>query len=65
VTIVDPSQEEETLAECTFSIVYNTLGQLCTVYKPGGQVIPPTILQECMQISKKRAQTLVKQINFN
>lgn len=61
--LVDPTSEEEQLADACFSITYNTNGLLCGVQKPGGAILSATMLHECMQIAKTRTQTITKQLD--
>lgn len=61
--LIDPTSQEEELARATFSITYNTKAQLCGVQKPGGAIIAPQTLHACMQVAKKRAQALAKQLD--
>lgn len=51
--IVDPSDEEETLAQARFSIVMSE-NELCCVHKPGGVTISPDLLQKTLLKARKR-----------
>jgi len=61
--LVDPTSEEEGLLDSSFTIVYNNIGELCSIYKPGGTAINENNLRLCMQRAKTRTSELVDLIN--
>ncbi|KAG8584979.1 hypothetical protein GDO81_004851 [Engystomops pustulosus] len=63
--IVDPTDEEETLATGLLSIVTDEDGKLCTMRKPGGSALSPERLQDCISraVSRhKEVQTLLDEV---
>lgn len=64
--ICDPTDEEEALQNCPFTIVYNEKGQLCCLHKPGGNetstAFTEDVLKTCMDQAKARAKEINKMI---
>jgi len=58
-TIADPTAEEESLMNSSFTIVYNEKGELCTVYKAGGSSLSTEQLKECMHQAQNRVKHIV------
>eukprot|EP00761_Pharyngomonas_kirbyi_P006258 gb/GECH01006264.1/.p1 GENE.gb/GECH01006264.1/~~gb/GECH01006264.1/.p1 ORF type:complete len:277 (+),score=61.46 gb/GECH01006264.1/:1-831(+) len=54
--LVDPSREEEELLETQFTIVINDKKQVCSVFKPGGDVVSSDTMDRCMDMATDRAQ---------
>ena len=63
VIISDLSFEEEQLVSTNISIAKNSLGQLCSVYKPGGISISGPQLRECLNLCSQRVEELNKIVN--
>lgn len=54
--ICDPNLEEETVAQCAFSItIDSTTNRLCQINKVGGKSLSPPNLTKCIQLAKERA----------
>ncbi|KAI9028955.1 exosome complex component RRP43-like protein [Phycomyces nitens] len=58
VLIADPNDTEESLAKETVTVVMDTNGQVCRVYKNGGTTIGSDVLRACFRHSKKRTQQI-------
>ncbi|KAJ4795091.1 Exosome complex component Rrp42 [Rhynchospora pubera] len=57
--LVDPTAEEETVMETSITLVLDTLGNLVSIYKPGGVGLASTeIMKECITRTKRRMQEL-------
>ncbi|KAJ3701634.1 hypothetical protein LUZ61_005339 [Rhynchospora tenuis] len=57
--LVDPTAEEETVMETSITLVLDTLGNLVSIYKPGGVGLASTeIMKECITHTKRRMQEL-------
>ncbi|KAL3669095.1 hypothetical protein V7S43_005479 [Phytophthora oleae] len=63
VVLIDPTSDEEDLASAVFSLSYSTDGQLCGVHKAGGTIVAPNVMQQCMQIARRNAETLAKLVD--
>ncbi|KAL4147120.1 hypothetical protein PRNP1_010876 [Phytophthora ramorum] len=61
--LIDPTSDEEDLASAVFSLSYSTNGQLCGVYKAGGSIVAPSVMQQCMQIAKRSTSTMAKLVD--
>jgi exosome complex component RRP43 len=57
--LVDPTAEEEAVMETSITIVLDTLGNLVSIYKPGGVGLASTAtIKECISCTKRRMQDL-------
>ncbi|OQR93029.1 exosome complex exonuclease RRP43 [Achlya hypogyna] len=52
--LVDPTAQEEDVLEGTTTVLYNTDGEFCGVYKSGGSVIAGETLTRCMKLARAR-----------
>lgn len=53
--VADPSHEEETLANATVHVVWDSAGQLRAIDKPGGSPMSRSELTRCAEQAKERA----------
>lgn len=61
--ICDPSLEEETVAQSTFSVVIDPdTNQICHITKVGGKSLTANDLAKCIQLAKTRASQLKEKI---
>ncbi|KAL0074396.1 exosome component 8-like protein [Phycomyces blakesleeanus] len=61
VLIADPNDTEESLAKETVTVVMDTNGEICRVYKNGGTTVGSDVLRACFGHCKKRTQQ-IKQV---
>lgn len=53
--VMDPSRKEEVAANASTSIAMNSNGEVCSIFKPGGAPVKPTVLVKCAQMAEERA----------
>lgn len=58
--LLDPSAEEEAVADSMVSLMVRPTGELCSVLKPGGAAVPQSVLRECVKRAAARAPVLAK-----
>ena len=58
----DCTHKEEQELTGWYSVVYNNLGQLCGMYKPGGTPIKKDSMKECMAVAKLHAKKVHQQM---
>ncbi|TKY53380.1 Exosome complex component RRP43 [Spatholobus suberectus] len=57
--LADPTAEEESIMETNVTIVWDTSGQLISLYKPGGPVLAYTsAIQDCAALTRQRVKEL-------
>lgn len=61
--LVDPTDEEEELADANVTVVMTADNKVCHVHKPGGQALSPERLQQCIGLAKKQAKHIQKLID--
>ncbi|EQC31138.1 hypothetical protein SDRG_11322 [Saprolegnia diclina VS20] len=52
--LLDPTAQEEDVLRGTVTILYNTNGEFCGVYKAGGSLIAGETLTRCMKLARAR-----------
>ncbi len=60
--LLDPTDEEEELADANVTVVLNADREVVHIHKPGGVAIAPERLQQCVNLSKKQAKVIQKLI---
>mmetsp|Transcript_21566 Transcript_21566/g.35707 ORF Transcript_21566/g.35707 Transcript_21566/m.35707 type:complete len:275 (+) Transcript_21566:96-920(+) len=60
--LADPNAEEEALLSCKITVVYDEMGRLCMVDKPGGSPLPPDKHKLCLEYAKKSYPKLLSQL---
>lgn len=58
--LIDPSAEEEKVADAALALLVRPTGELCGVLKPGGTPMPQTLFRECVERAAKRAPVMAK-----
>ncbi|KAG6537563.1 exosome complex component RRP43-like [Zingiber officinale] len=57
--LADPTAEEESVMETFVTVVLDSLGQLVSIYKPGGAVLAHrSTVKECIRLTKQRIDEL-------
>ncbi|KAL2923593.1 Exosome complex component Rrp42 [Bienertia sinuspersici] len=54
--LADPTAEEESIIETSVTVVSNSLGQLVSLYKPGGPIL--AFAADCVALTRQRVQEL-------
>lgn len=60
--LADPNHAEESLGKETISIVVDTEGHVCRVYKNGGVTVSRSVLEICFDRAVTRTQTMAELI---
>ncbi len=61
--LLDPTDEEEDLAEASVTVVLTAENEVCHVLKPGGIGVTPEKLQQCISVAKKQSKVIRKLID--
>ena len=57
---MDPSDEEEMLAETVITIVLTGDGEVCHVHKAGGIAVSQDVIQQSISLAKKNFKSVEK-----
>ncbi|CAG8730825.1 10924_t:CDS:2, partial [Dentiscutata heterogama] len=52
--LVDPTEVEESITSEQITIVFDEVGQLCSIWKVGGLPCSPEHLKQCMNVARER-----------
>lgn len=62
--LLDPSRDEETVADGRITLVFRSKGALRSVLKPGGAAVSPALIARCLPIAQRHLADMLKQLNL-
>jgi exosome complex RNA-binding protein Rrp42 (RNase PH superfamily) len=62
--LLDPSRDEEAVADARITLVLRSTGDLRAVHKPGGAPISPMVIGRSLQVAQKQVAALVKALEL-